>query len=76
MPLWLQCALDRRTVVTALKLAVVVGTLLVIINQGAALFGPGKLDWLKLVLTYLVPYGVSTYTSVSKDLATTRSTLL
>lgn len=69
MPLWLQCVLDRRTVVTALKLAIVVGTLLVMINQGGALFGDAKVNWLKLVLTYLVPYGVSTYTSVSKDLA-------
>ncbi len=70
MPLWLQCALDRRTVITAFKLAVVVGTLLVIINQGDAVFGDAHLSWVKLVLTYMVPYGVSTYTSVSKDLNT------
>lgn len=69
MPLWVQCALERRTVVTAFKLAMVVGTLLVIINQGEAVFGDANVNWLKLVLTYLVPYGVSTYTSVSKDLA-------
>jgi hypothetical protein len=69
MPLWLQCALERRTVVTAFKLAMVVGTLLVIINQGEAVFGDANVNWLKLVLTYMVPYGVSTYTSVSKDLA-------
>ena len=68
MPLWLQCALDRQTVLTAFKLALVVGTLLVIINQGQALLGDAEVNWLKLVLTYMVPYGVSTYTSVSKDM--------
>ncbi len=69
MPLWLQCALRGETVITAVKLALVVGSLLVLINQGGAVFGGGELNWLKVVLTYLVPYGVSTYTSVRKDLA-------
>lgn len=52
----------------ALKLAAVVGTLLVIINQWEALLGKAELSLTKTVLTFLVPYLVSTYTSVSKDL--------
>lgn len=52
----------------ALKLAAIVGTLLVIINQWEALLGQAQLSLPKVVLTFLVPYLVSTYTSVSKDL--------
>jgi len=35
--------------------------LLVAINQGDVLIGGGDIAWLKLVLTYMVPYGVATY---------------
>ncbi|PAU81958.1 hypothetical protein CK501_02070 [Halovibrio salipaludis] len=52
----------------ALKLAAVIGTLLVFINQWEALVGEAELSLAKTVLTFLIPYLVSTYTSVSKDL--------
>lgn len=48
--------------------ALVVGTILNLINQGDALFGPGPINWIKIVLTYLVPYAVSTYGAVSYQL--------
>lgn len=63
-----ELALTGGTPVRALRLALVVGSLLIIINQWEALSGARPLDWGKLVLTYCVPYLVSTYTSVSKDL--------
>ena len=49
----------------SLAAAVIVGTILNLINQGDALFGDKALDWLKLVLTYIVPYCVATYGAVS-----------
>lgn len=52
----------------AARLAAVVGSLLVLINQWEAVTGSESIDWLKVALTYCVPYLVSTYTSVSKDL--------
>lgn len=52
----------------AVKLAAIVGTLLVLINQWEALMGQAELSLTKTALTFLVPYLVSTYTSVSKDL--------
>jgi hypothetical protein len=61
-------ALAPGTALRALKLALVVGTLLTLINQGDVLLRGLAPDWLKLVLTYLVPYGVSTWTSIAKDL--------
>jgi hypothetical protein len=52
--------------------AVVVGTILNLINQGDALFGAAPINWIKIVLTYLVPYAVSTYGAVSYRLSQTR----
>ena len=45
--------------------AVVVGTILNLINQGDAVFTGAAIDLTKLLLTYLVPYCVSTYGAVS-----------
>ena len=49
--------------------AVVVGTILNFINQGDAIFGAPPINWVKLVLTYFVPYAVSTYGAVSYQLS-------
>ncbi len=49
--------------------AIVVGTILNLINQGDALFGPAQINWIKIVLTYIVPYAVSTYGAVSYRLS-------
>lgn len=45
--------------------ALLVGTILNVINQGDAFFSGGPINWIKVVLTYLVPYVVSTYGAVS-----------
>jgi hypothetical protein len=45
--------------------ALVVGTVLNLINQGDAIFGTMTINWTKIVLTYFVPYAVSTYGAVS-----------
>lgn len=45
--------------------ALVVGTMLNLINQGDALFGGVPVNWFKMILTYCVPYAVSTYGAVS-----------
>ena len=63
-----ELAISHGTPWRAAKLAAAVGTLLVLINQWQAVTGTASMDWLKVVLTYCVPYLVSTYTSVSKDL--------
>jgi hypothetical protein len=60
----LRCVLRHRPrVVTSLKTAVVVGTILVGINQGDLLLRGAVSGVLlaKLALTYCVPYAVSTY---------------
>lgn len=49
----------------SLILAIIVGSALNLINQGEAVFGTAHVNWFKLVLTYIVPYLVSTYGAVS-----------
>ena len=67
--------LERDTLLFSLKMALVVGTLLAVINHGQALltghFTPGEL--LPLCLTYCVPFAVTMYSQVQgkrqRDLA-------
>lgn len=58
----------------SLAVALVVGTLLNLINQGDALLGlgPAAVNWFKVALTYVVPYGVATYGAVSMRMAAAR----
>ena len=62
---WWFLATRRSVVVRALKVCGVVGTLLVIINQGDTFLAGNPIDFGKLILTYFVPYGVSTYSAVA-----------
>jgi hypothetical protein len=48
----------------ALMMAVIIGTILNTINQGDVILHGGHVNWLKLVLTYLTPYLVSTHGAV------------
>jgi hypothetical protein len=64
---WLALATSRSVVRRALAMAALIGALLITINHGDALVR-GELDGgraLKMALTLLVPYCVSTYSSVS-----------
>jgi hypothetical protein len=49
----------------SLYVALIVGTILNLINQGDAILAGGAINWAKIVLTYAVPYLVSTYGAVS-----------
>ena len=66
----LYCIADgvpRRSLVVAL----IVGTILNLINQGDALFGEGHLNPTKIILTFAVPYCVATYGAVSYRISRT-----
>lgn len=45
----------------ALKVALVVGTCLNLINQGGAVWHSLPIDWPRLAMNFLVPYLVSSY---------------
>lgn len=63
---WLQLALRPDITGRGLKVALIVGTILAVINHGdivaSGAFTVGVLG--KILLTYCVPYCVSTYVSV------------
>jgi hypothetical protein len=64
MKTFFQAATERKTAVTAVKVALVVGTVLALINYGDRIFLRGDMrvgDWLKLAVTYAVPYCVAAY---------------
>ena len=63
------CAVSDGLPRRSLYVALVVGTVLNVINQGDALIGAGSIDWLKVVLTYCVPYAVCTYGAVTARFA-------
>ena len=66
-------ALSDGVPLRSLGVAVVVGTILNLINQGDALFAARRLDFTKLALTYVVPCFVSTYGAVSFRLHAARN---
>ena len=64
-----RCALSEGIPRRSLYVALIVGTVLNLINQGDALYSAAAINWLKVVLTYFVPYAVSTYGAVSYQLS-------
>lgn len=64
-PGFLDHARSPAVVRTAVRVALVVGTILTLINQGDALFGPGRVSLFKAALTYAIPYLVSTHGAVT-----------
>lgn len=58
-------AITDSVPIRSLKVAILVGSALNLINQGDALFGSHPINWLKLGLTFAMPYAVSTYGAVS-----------
>lgn len=56
----------------ALFVALIVGTVLNLINQGDTLFGPKPVNLFKLVLTFIVPYVVSSHGAATARMAMIR----
>jgi len=62
---WMRLSFSAGVPRRSLIVALVVGTLLNFINQGDRFAAGLPIDWLKLCLTYCVPYCVATYGAVS-----------
>jgi hypothetical protein len=67
-----QCCIAPGVPRRSLIAAILVGTILNLINQGDALFGGRHIDWVKVALTYIVPYCVATYGAVAYRLEAMR----
>ena len=63
---------ERACVQSSMQVALVVGTVLALINHYHALFSGsiGSLELLQVVITYLVPYSVATFGAASQGLRT------
>jgi hypothetical protein len=57
----LQVAFTRPIVISSLRVAVVVGSVLNAINQGPAILSGQGASWPHVLLNFLVPYCVATY---------------
>ena len=65
--IYCKIALSPPIISRALKISLIVGTLLNLINQGSSLlaFDIETINFTKLILTYFVPYSVTTYTATA-----------
>ena len=63
-----RCCISDGVPKRSFAVALVVGTILNLINQGDALFGTARPNYTKLILTFAIPYAVATYGAVSSQL--------
>ena len=64
MKRFLTIATEKGTVATSARVALFVGSVLALINYGDRIFLRSDMravDWIKLAVTYCVPYCVATY---------------
>lgn len=64
----LQLACSARIARSALPIAFLVGTVLNLVNQGEIILAGDAVDWLRLLLNYLVPYCVASYSAAKNEL--------
>lgn len=68
MTRFLRVACRRPIVRNAVQVSLVVGTILNLINQGGAWLDGAHVSWGHLLLNYLVPYGVATFSAARTEL--------
>ena len=64
----LRIACSRRIVMNALRIALLVGSVLNLVNQGGAILAGSGVSWLHLVLNYAVPYCVASYSAARNQM--------
>lgn len=68
MTRFVRISLSRHIVSNALKIALGVGTLLNLVNQGEQMLQGSTISWLHLLLNYLVPYCVASYSAAKNEI--------
>jgi hypothetical protein len=64
----LATACERPILIAAIKVALVVGTILNVINQGVEIMDGVSPSWFHVGLNYLVPYCVSSYSAARNQM--------
>ncbi|MDD5028729.1 MAG: nitrate/nitrite transporter NrtS [Rhodoferax sp.] len=62
-------ACSGKIVKNSTRIAVVVGTVLNLINQGDVILAGVGISWPHLVLNYLVPYCVASYSAAKNEIS-------
>lgn len=65
----LNAARDAQIALKALKVAIVVGIFLNIINQGPRPVEGDRVNWVQVILNFVVPYCVASYSGARNELA-------
>ncbi|MBU3002951.1 nitrate/nitrite transporter NrtS [Paraglaciecola arctica] len=70
-PKWLAIVFRQDILIRSTKIALVVGTVLAMLNHGDKIIDHQLtlIDIYKMLVTYLVPFCVSTYSSVQNELS-------
>ena len=63
LKIFFQAAKEKELLITAYKVALVVGVILNLINQGKNIFNLSNINLTKFIFTFFVPFGVSIYSS-------------
>jgi hypothetical protein len=66
---FLRLASSPRIVRNSIRIALVVGTIINLINQGPRVWSGGEFSWIHGLLNYCVPYCVATYSAVRNQLS-------
>lgn len=63
-----QVACSGRIVKNSLRIALVVGSILNLVNQGSAILAGTGISWIHVSLNYLVPYCVASYSAAKNEM--------
>lgn len=72
---FLAVATQRAVVMRSLRIAVVVGTILGLVNHGGALVSGHvtAAEWVQIAVSYVVPFFVATWSAAAQQVAAPRS---
>ncbi|MDI1309314.1 MAG: nitrate/nitrite transporter NrtS [Methylotenera sp.] len=70
MTLLFKTALKPHILKNSIKVSLIVGTILNLINQGEHFLSDGSISYAHLIMNYLVPYLVSTYSASINEIST------
>jgi len=63
-----KAACSVKIVKNSLRIALVVGSILNLINQGSAILSGTGISWIHVALNYFVPYCVASYSAAKNEL--------
>ena len=72
MKSYLRLVCSARIAQSALRVALLVGTVLNLINQGGAIVAGSGIAWFHLLLNYLVPYCVASHSAAKNEMTRSR----